>query len=212
MENISTIIESIVDDFIRNYKVKKIIYQKIFSQYSDAEIIHYYQSTSFTQIKNDLSDLGDTKCPQVLESYHNFSTINKKNYTNLLNLIISAVETYIDDIKFKQYKHIEYARLVNLSGNDYQSIVISEVNNSKTLMLYNTRNNLFYYIVGDLTLDKSGSILGIDQIYYRKFISPGYIINSIKCGENLEVDDNWELLEKTTLKINKSIFLIDCTH
>jgi hypothetical protein len=211
LENISTIIEKIIDDYTINCVVKKIKYEKIFKNYTDDEILQYHKSLSFRQIKTDYADISDLECPQVLESYQNFSTSNKKNYANLLNLIISTVDSYVVIIKLKYYNSIDYTRILNLSGNSYQSVCISSLVDFTTILLYNTKRNRFYYIYGKMVLSKTGIISGIDCMYSRQYISPGYIINLSKSSQLEPPDNSWDVVEKKTFKITKDTFLVNYT-
>jgi hypothetical protein len=211
LENINIIIDSILDDFISGFNIQKINYKKIFEKYTTVQMLDYYNSSSFYYVKKDYDDISDTDCPQVLEAYENFTSTNKKDYMKLLNLIISEVENYIDNIKLNYYNRVEYAKTVTLSGKEYKSVSVSKIDNAINVLLFNINNNLFYFVSGKLLLSSSGVISGVTTIYTKKYMCPSYIIDIVRNREEFQ-NDVWELVDKNTFKINKNIFLINYSH
>lgn len=213
VENISVIINSIVDDFLKSGKNRKLNLPQVFKNYTIDDILFYHKHGEYLHIKNDYEDLCSDD-EYMKDAYKNFSTESKKNYKSLLKYIIDFVENQIQLNNSKKLDKIKYSKFVELSGNMFKSLPLTDINDSKILFTFNVKNNTLLIIFGNLDIDDNGVVTGIEQIFSKKLICPYFVIE----GLTNQTITTREILENSTKipvmrhKVTSSTFVVQTVY
>lgn len=202
MESLSVIIDGLIDDFLLSTNTRKLVFSEILKNYSKPDIKEYYNSSQFKNYQTELSDILSGS--SYIDSAYNFNTATKRNYITLLSLIVHNItELY--------HKDIRYMPQVILSGNYYESLLPTDINNSKIIVLYNANTKVVYVLFGCMNLEDN-KIIGVHNIYSKKYSCPYLIINGLVTDElNIKgIIFDMVCKQEDTFAMNNNIFIVEC--